>query len=144
MLSCENNSEKYFSEKLFTKKEVYMFIGRQQEIKELNEFLSSEKTKAALIYGKRRIGKTTLIQHVLSDEEKDNIFFEASEDTYESNLSSFTHLLSTSLQVVLIPSRSHTIHHQFSSSELSWMLFYIFLLTCLYLHLIVHIALRQI
>ena len=78
-----------------------MFIGRQQEIKELNEFLSSEKTKAALIYGKRRIGKTTLIQHVLSGTEKDNIFFEASEDTYESNLSSFTDLISTSLSIPL-------------------------------------------
>ena len=78
-----------------------MFIGRQQEIKELNEFLSSGKTKAALIYGKRRIGKTTLIQHVLSGTEKDNIFFEASEDTYESNLSSFTDLISTSLSIPL-------------------------------------------
>ena len=78
-----------------------MFIGRQQEKKELNEFLSSEKTKAALIYGKRRIGKTTLIQHVLSDEEQDNIFFEASEDTYESNLSSLTDLISTSLSIPL-------------------------------------------
>lgn len=78
-----------------------MFIGRQQEIKELREFLSSEKTKAALIYGKRRIGKTTLIQHVLADANKENIFFEASEDTYESNLSTFTGLTGTSLSLQL-------------------------------------------
>ena len=85
-----------------------MFIGRQQEIKELREFLSSEKTKAALIYGKRRIGKTTLIQHVLADANKENIFFEASEDTYESNLSTFTGLTGTS-------SRSLTDFHQISN-----------------------------
>ena len=78
-----------------------MFIGRQQEIKELNEFLSSERSKAALIYGKRRIGKTTLIQHVLADVKKDNIFFEASEDTYESNLSAFTGLISANLSIPL-------------------------------------------
>lgn len=92
---------KNISVKNYSLKEVYMFIGRQQEIKELNEFLSSERSKAALIYGKRRIGKTTLIQHVLADVKKDNIFFEASEDTYESNLSSFTDLISTSLSIPL-------------------------------------------
>lgn len=41
-----------------------MFIGRSKEIEKLKEFFSNPRKKAALIYGKRRVGKSTLVQKV--------------------------------------------------------------------------------
>ncbi|MEE8808292.1 MAG: ATP-binding protein [Lactimicrobium sp.] len=38
-----------------------MFLGREKELKELKDQLSSDGKTAVLIYGKRRIGKSTLI-----------------------------------------------------------------------------------
>ncbi len=42
-----------------------MFIGRQEELKKLKKEISSDKKSAVLIYGKRRIGKSTLIAEAL-------------------------------------------------------------------------------
>ena len=40
-----------------------MFIGRQKELQKISEELSnSQKKTAILIYGKRRVGKSTLIK----------------------------------------------------------------------------------
>ncbi len=39
-----------------------MFIGRHNELARLEEFFSSPRKKAALVYGKRRVGKSTLVQ----------------------------------------------------------------------------------
>lgn len=38
-----------------------MFVGRQQELKKLNKMYESGQFEFAIIYGRRRIGKTTLI-----------------------------------------------------------------------------------
>ena len=39
-----------------------MFIGREKELRQLNAELSSWKRKTAvLVYGKRRVGKSTLL-----------------------------------------------------------------------------------
>ncbi|HZK70445.1 MAG TPA: ATP-binding protein, partial [Clostridia bacterium] len=38
-----------------------MFIGRERELKKLNDLYESIKFEFAVIYGRRRIGKTTLI-----------------------------------------------------------------------------------
>ncbi len=38
-----------------------MFVGRGHELEKLKDFFSNPKKKAALIYGKRRVGKSTLI-----------------------------------------------------------------------------------
>ena len=40
-----------------------MFIGRKTELKQLNEQYNSNKFEFAVIYGRRRIGKTSLIQN---------------------------------------------------------------------------------
>lgn len=44
-----------------------MIIGRNKEINKIKEALSSSKQEALLIYGRRRVGKTYLINHVLKD-----------------------------------------------------------------------------
>ena len=42
-----------------------MFIGREKELAQLREDLASNRKTIALLYGKRRIGKTTLIQEAV-------------------------------------------------------------------------------
>lgn len=38
-----------------------MFVGSQQELKNLNTMYESGQFEFAVIYGRRRVGKTTLI-----------------------------------------------------------------------------------
>ena len=85
-----------------------MFIGREIEKKDLWTFLSSNKTKAALIYGRRRIGKTTLIKNVLAENNVNHIFFEALETEYETNLSMLSQLFSDKLGLPIGRFRSFT------------------------------------
>lgn len=61
-----------------------MFIGRENELKSLNEHYQSNNFECAIIYGRRRIGKTELISKFVSD--KANIFYTATQENKESNL----------------------------------------------------------
>ena len=63
-----------------------MFVGRDSELTALSDFLGSAETKAALIHGRRRIGKTTLIRKAIDDAAVKTIFFEALDGRYETNL----------------------------------------------------------
>ncbi|MCD8148774.1 MAG: AAA family ATPase [Clostridiales bacterium] len=38
-----------------------MFIGRERELKRLNAMYQSDRLEVAIVYGRRRVGKTTLI-----------------------------------------------------------------------------------
>lgn len=49
-----------------------MFVGREYELKQLDKFLRNEKQSVAVIYGRRRIGKSELIRRSL---QKRNAFF---------------------------------------------------------------------
>lgn len=44
-----------------------LFIGREYELSQLTELLSEPKPKIAVIYGRRRVGKTRLIAEALKD-----------------------------------------------------------------------------
>ena len=50
-----------------------MFIGRENELNTLNRLYNSDKFEFVVIYGRRRVGKTALINEFVND--KDNIFF---------------------------------------------------------------------
>ena len=65
-----------------------MFYGRDNEIKKLNEIYNSGNFELAVIYGRRRVGKTTLIREFIKG--KNTIFFAASESTSEDNLLSLS------------------------------------------------------
>jgi len=65
-----------------------MFIGREQELKTLNKLYSSNKFEFAVIYGRRRIGKTALISEFTRD--KDTIFFTGIETNVKQNLDNFS------------------------------------------------------
>lgn len=65
-----------------------MFYGRNSEMKKLNEMYNSGSFELAIIYGRRRVGKTTLIREFIKG--KNTIFFAASESTSEDNLLSLS------------------------------------------------------
>ena len=65
-----------------------MFFGRRAELNKLNEMYDSGAFEFAVIYGRRRIGKTTLIREFVKD--KKYLFFAASESTARVNLVSLS------------------------------------------------------
>ena len=65
-----------------------MFIGRERELKALNKIYDSNKFEFAVIYGRRRIGKTELIKQFLGD--KKAIYFMGIESNAKLNLENFS------------------------------------------------------
>ena len=65
-----------------------MFYGRKTELGKLNEMYHRTSFEFAVIYGRRRVGKTTLIREFIKG--KKAIFFAASESTASDNLSSLS------------------------------------------------------
>ena len=45
-----------------------LFVGREKEIQQLNEYLQSDQSEFIAIYGRRRVGKTFLVQRVIGDD----------------------------------------------------------------------------
>ena len=46
-----------------------MFIGREREVAALDRLYESNKFEFAVIYGRRRVGKTALINHFIDNKE---------------------------------------------------------------------------
>ncbi len=65
-----------------------MFIGREKELNTLNRLYDSDKFEFAVIYGRRRVGKTALISEFTK--EKDTIFFAGVETNAKQNLDNFS------------------------------------------------------
>ena len=65
-----------------------MFTGRDAELKKLNEMYLSKKYECAIIYGRRRVGKTTLIKEFIKD--KKAVYFLAREADGMINLTGFS------------------------------------------------------
>ena len=64
-----------------------MFLGREKELKAIRQELSSWKRKTAiLVYGKRRVGKSTLIQEAAKDFDGIVINHLCVQSTFEGNL----------------------------------------------------------
>ncbi len=61
-----------------------MFIGREAELAALERLYASDKFEFAVIYGRRRVGKTALISEFTKD--KDTIFFTGVESNAKQNL----------------------------------------------------------
>lgn len=61
-----------------------MFIGRERELRALESLYTSDKFEFAVIYGRRRIGKTTLINQFISN--KKAIYFMGVESNEKQNL----------------------------------------------------------
>ncbi len=65
-----------------------MFIGRKEELDELNRRYLSTRKEFGVIYGRRRIGKSYLIYEFLKD--KNALFYQAKEDSKFGNLRSLS------------------------------------------------------
>lgn len=65
-----------------------MFIGREQELNTLNQLYHSNRFEFAVIYGRRRMGKTALIREFIKD--KETIFFTGVESNAKQNLENFS------------------------------------------------------
>jgi len=61
-----------------------LFIGRTREINNLNKRYESGKFEVAIMYGRRRVGKTTLINKFIKD--KETIFYTGIEGNAKENL----------------------------------------------------------
>ena len=65
-----------------------MFIGREREIDSLNRLYMSGRFEFVVIYGRRRVGKTALINHFIRD--KKAIYFMGVESNDKQNLENFS------------------------------------------------------
>ena len=65
-----------------------MFIGRETELQMLKKLYAEDKFQFPVIYGRRRIGKTSLINEFIKD--KKSIFYVATEQNNKAALESFT------------------------------------------------------
>lgn len=87
-----------------------MFIGREEELVKLNKMYQSGKLEVAVIYGRRRVGKTTLINEFCKN--KKTIFFAALENGAEQNLK----LLSNAIGYADTGSSSNAVYKSFSDA----------------------------
>lgn len=65
-----------------------MFIGRERELNTLDNLYKSNKFEFAVIYGRRRVGKTALINKFIGD--KKAIYFMGVESNAKQNLENFS------------------------------------------------------
>ncbi|NLN49320.1 MAG: AAA family ATPase, partial [Clostridiales bacterium] len=72
-----------------------MFVGREDELKELNNRYNSDKFECIIIWGRRRVGKTELISKFC--ENKKAIFFTGIEANDEINFQNFSNSVSKTL-----------------------------------------------
>lgn len=83
-----------------------MFVGRETELKNLAEMYNSSKFEMAVVYGRRRVGKTSLIKQFIKD--KPAIYVQGVEATGETNL----RFISNAILNFENPDRLDT-HHSF-------------------------------
>jgi AAA+ ATPase superfamily predicted ATPase len=74
-----------------------MFVGRKSELELLNKYYNKNNFHLSVIYGRRRVGKTTLINEFCKN--KKTVYFVALESTAKENLE----LLSKQILAVLAP-----------------------------------------
>ncbi|MBQ9220355.1 ATP-binding protein [Succinivibrio sp.] len=70
------------------------FIGRTRQLKQLENELNNDRMSFALIYGRRRIGKSELIKQALKDCQKKSLYYECKQVSEKSNVNAICELLS--------------------------------------------------
>ncbi|MCD7819097.1 MAG: AAA family ATPase [Lachnospiraceae bacterium] len=69
-----------------------MFIGREKELALIQEILNQPKG-SMMIYGKRKIGKTTLLTHALKDHPDKTVYYECLKAPMKDNIDGFVSVL---------------------------------------------------
>ncbi len=75
------------------------FIGRKEEIAAINNIIGKKGYQGCLIYGRRRMGKTELIKHCLSDKPVPLIMYQCKETSEQENTTSLTELIKKTLSI---------------------------------------------
>lgn len=68
-----------------------IFIGRKKELADLNELYAQDRFQLFVLYGRRRVGKTTLLNEFCKG--KDAIFYSAEQSNNKLNLEKFSELV---------------------------------------------------
>lgn len=69
-----------------------MFIGRQEELKAIQAVLD-KKSGSVLVYGKRKVGKTTLILEALKSSKDTTVYYECLKSSMQDNINGFVAVL---------------------------------------------------
>lgn len=75
------------------------FIGREKELKKIDKIIQSDELSFALIYGRRRVGKSELIHQALSKSNEEKIYYECKQVAEQSNVTSLSDILSEMLKL---------------------------------------------
>ena len=65
-----------------------MFFAREKELALIEELLK-KKSGSAMIYGKRKVGKTTLLMHALSASKDKTVYYECLKSSMDDNIEGF-------------------------------------------------------
>ncbi len=72
-----------------------MFIGRQEELRQMEDLHASDRFEFLVMYGRRRVGKTCLLRHYAATHR--TVFFSAQEKNDPLNLSDFSRTVQRTL-----------------------------------------------
>jgi len=96
-----------------------MFIGREKELGKLNELYNKSGFQFPVIYGRRRVGKTALINEFIKD--KEAIFFTGIESNAQQNLANLSRSILSfadeTLEDNLFPSFQAALEYVFRLAE---------------------------
>ncbi len=70
-----------------------MFIGRKNELNEINDGIKNDRFESFLVYGRRRVGKTELINEGIKNSNYTIVAYECIKSTVKDNLFLFTNKL---------------------------------------------------
>ncbi|MBO5566136.1 MAG: ATP-binding protein [Succinivibrio sp.] len=75
------------------------FIGRTRQLQQLEKELSADGMRFALIYGRRRVGKSELVKQSLRNCQKRSIYYECRQVSESSNVSGICDIISETLNL---------------------------------------------
>lgn len=70
------------------------FVGRSEEIKKLESVVNSNVINNALIYGRRRVGKSELLNYFLSTHKYKHVYYQCIKTNHRDNLNNISKLIS--------------------------------------------------
>lgn len=73
------------------------FIGRQTELQQLSRFLERSPDSLAVVYGRRRVGKSELLRQAIRASNLPYVFFECRQTSESQNLAALQESISTQL-----------------------------------------------
>ena len=95
-----------------------MFVGRETELKRFRKFFEGRGASLALVYGRRRVGKSALIKQAVKDANIPSIVYECKQTTEANNANSLSNLVAETLDSpVAFPSFEEILLSLFQRAE---------------------------